>query len=324
MNKIVSLGIILTLSAAIAGCDQKTNNEVKPESSSQPSEVVSPAPKAENITIKHASGETTVMKNPQRIVVLDFGTLDTLDQLDLGDNVVALPKSNVPDYLEQYKDEKYANTGNMKEPDIETISQSNPDLIIITGRQNKSYEQLSGIAPTINLSVDNKNYQDSFKHNANIIGELFDKQATIKQEIDRLDKEIAEYRAKTEASDLKALVIMHNANKLGSANTSGYATIIHDIAGLKRADINLEAKRQAIDEPYLSAVNPDIIFIIDRSAAIGQDKLDSALLETDAFKNTNASKNDKIIYLTPSLWYLSGGGLESLTLQLDEVIDALD
>lgn len=36
-------------------------------------------------------------------------------------------------------------------------------------------------------------------------------------------------------------------------------------------------------------------------------------------KNTNAFKNGKIIYLDPNYWYLSGGGLISVSEMLKEV-----
>ena len=46
---------------------------------------------------------------------------------------------------------------------MEKIFELNPDLIIISGRQADYYEELSKIAPTINLSIDNKNYLESFE-----------------------------------------------------------------------------------------------------------------------------------------------------------------
>ena len=36
-----------------------------------------------------------------------------------------------------------------------------------------------------------------------------------------------------------------------------------------------------------------------------------------------AKSKTEVIYLTPDLWYLSGGGAESLDRQIDEVINAL-
>src|SRR5699024_7774833 len=85
------------------------------------------------ITITHELGETTVQKNPEKIVVFDFGALDTLDKL--GIDVVGVPKGNIPTYLKKYEAKEYENVGSLKEPDFEKIAQIDPDLIIISGRQ---------------------------------------------------------------------------------------------------------------------------------------------------------------------------------------------
>ena len=58
-------------------------------------------------------------KNPEKVVVFDFGMLDTLDEL--GVEVAGLPQANVPAYLSKYEDAKYANVGSLKEPDFEAI-----------------------------------------------------------------------------------------------------------------------------------------------------------------------------------------------------------
>ncbi len=64
-------------------------------------------------------GEAVVKKNPEKVVVFDFGILDTLDEL--GIEVAGLPQANIPSYLSKYEDEKYANLGSLKEPDFEAI-----------------------------------------------------------------------------------------------------------------------------------------------------------------------------------------------------------
>src|SRR5690554_4352522 len=71
------------------------------------------------VTINHEYGETPVKKNPENVVVFDFGVLDTLDEL--GIEVVGLPKATIPNYLEKFSDDKYTNVGSLKEPDFEAI-----------------------------------------------------------------------------------------------------------------------------------------------------------------------------------------------------------
>ncbi len=87
------------------------------------------------ITITDSTGENVeVTKNPQRVVVFEYGVADILKYL--GVEIVGLPKSGtLPDILSDYKDDKYANVGDLKNPDFEAIEALNPDLIIISGRQ---------------------------------------------------------------------------------------------------------------------------------------------------------------------------------------------
>lgn len=104
------------------------------------------------LTVKDSNGEVKVTKNPQKVVVFDNGSLDTLDALGVGDHVVGAATKNLPAYLSSYKEVESA--GGIKEPDLEKINQMKPDLIIISGRQSDFQEELSKIAPTLFLSVD--------------------------------------------------------------------------------------------------------------------------------------------------------------------------
>lgn len=82
-----------------------------------------------------------VPKNPKKVVVLDYGVLDTMDKLGLGDTVVGMPRENVPSYLKKYDTDKVENLGGLKEVDIEKINELAPDLIISSGRMSDMNEK---------------------------------------------------------------------------------------------------------------------------------------------------------------------------------------
>ena len=124
----------------------------------------------------------TVNKNPEKVVVFDFGILDTLDEL--GIEVAGLPQANIPGYLKKYEDEKYTNLGSLKEPDFEAIHALQPDVIFISSRQADMYEQFAEIAPTVFVGLDYTNYMDSFKHNMELVAEIFGKEDEMKAELD--------------------------------------------------------------------------------------------------------------------------------------------
>ena len=105
------------------------------------------------VTVKHAQGETTIKAAPQRVVVLDYGVLDSMAALGLADLVVGIPKTggNLPKSLSQFQDDKYKDMGGLKEPKQEAIAEVGPDLVIVANRTAKSYEDFSSNTPIQHL-----------------------------------------------------------------------------------------------------------------------------------------------------------------------------
>lgn len=276
--------------------------------------------KDETITITHEYGEAKVTKNPEKVVVFDFGILDTLDEL--GVKVSGVPQATIPAYLEKYSGEEYTNVGSLKEPDFEAINALKPDVIFISGRQAELYDQFAEIAPTVFIGFDYGNYMESFKKNMETVGKIFEKESEIQAEIDGIDKQIAAISEKATEADQKALMVLANEGKVSAYGPSSRFGWIHDVLGFKAADENIEVSThgQGISFEYILEKNPDILFVIDRNAAIEQDAPPAKeTIENELVKKTNAFKNGKIIYLDADYWYLSGGGLQSMKEMIGEV-----
>ncbi|MBS7816483.1 siderophore ABC transporter substrate-binding protein [Wohlfahrtiimonas chitiniclastica] len=279
---------------------------------------------AKTMTIKHLSGETVVPMNPQRTVVFDFGSLDTLEAL--GVNVLGIPKANIPAYLSEYKDPKYLDFGALKEPDFEAIHAAKPDFMIIAIRQAPLYEQFAEIAPTINYNVDDQNYMTSLTENATTLGKLFGKEDVAKAQLAELNQEIEKVKAKTENMPEKALIILANDGKISAYGPGSRFGFIHDVLGFKPADETIEVSRhgQSVSFEYVMNLDPDYIFVVDRTAVINEGGTTAKqTVENDLVKNTKAFKNGKIIYLDPNVWYLSGGGLKSTKVMIEDASKAL-
>src|SRR5690625_4200798 len=107
------------------------------------------ASSGDSVVVKHELGETTVPKNPEKVLVFDFGMLDTLNYLNV--DVLGVPQQNIPEYLSEYEDSKYENIGSLKEPDFEKIANISPDLIIFYCRQLDQYDKLKKLEPVINI-----------------------------------------------------------------------------------------------------------------------------------------------------------------------------
>ncbi|GIO27180.1 siderophore ABC transporter substrate-binding protein [Ornithinibacillus bavariensis] len=308
-----SIAMLLLFLAACGNSDNEnsTDNASSDKSSSEESKTIS---------VKHELGTTdNVPVNPKKVVVFDFGTLDTLDKL--GIEVTGLPQDNIPSYLEKYESDKYENVGSLKEPDFDKLAEIDPDLIIISGRQSQLYDQFTELAPTIYLGVDTTRYMDSFKENLDVIGKIFNKEDEIKTVLSTIEESIANLKEKAEASGKNSLIILANDDKISAYGPNSRFGIIHDVFGVTPVDPNIEASTHGnnVSFEYVLENDPDLLYVIDRGAVVGGESSAKQLVENKLMENTKAYKNDNIVYLNPDYWYLSGGGLESVQEMIDEI-----
>lgn len=284
-----------------------------------------PAEVAKTVTVKHASGETVVPFKPEKVVAFDFGALDTLEALDI--DIIGLPKANLPNYLNDYSGDSFANFGTLKEPDFEAIHAAKPDLIIISLRQAAMYDQFAEIAPTINLALDDQNYMGSTEANIKTLGEIFGQESEVAQEVQTLKDKVAKVREQTDKMDEKGLILLVNDGKISAYGPGSRFGIIHDVLGVKPADTTIKQSRhgQTASFEYVMDLNPDYIFVVDRSAVVAGNGNTGAkeVVENDLVKNTNAYKNGNIVYLDPNVWYLSGGGFKSTNKMIDDIQNAI-
>ncbi|MCG3086793.1 siderophore ABC transporter substrate-binding protein [Sporosarcina cyprini] len=315
MKKFSITLLLAALMLVLAACGSKSDDK----SSSKDSNGSSEPAQSETVSVKHEYGDVEVPKNPEKVVVFDFGTLDTLD--DLGVEVAGLPRANVPGYLSKYDDDKYANLGSLKEPDFEAIHALKPDVIFISARQADLYDQFAEIAPTVYVGLDTANYMESFKHNAELMGEIFGKEDQVKAELEDIDKRIEAVKEKTEGLDAKGLIVLATEGKVSAYGPSSRFGLIHDVFGVQPADekIEISTHGQNITFEYILEKNPDILYVVDRDAAIGNGASAKGSIENDLVKKTNAYQNGKIVYLNGEYWYLSGGGLISMKEMISEV-----
>src|SRR5699024_10502251 len=113
MKKRILLLMTMVVVLFLAACGTADNGETEDaETADEGSE------SNETVTENHELGETEVEKNPENVVVFDFGILDTLDELGVEVDG-AVQSSTVPSYLEKYEGDDYENIGILKEPDFE-------------------------------------------------------------------------------------------------------------------------------------------------------------------------------------------------------------
>lgn len=290
--------------------DEKQNTALEAESS---------------MKIVHSLGETEVATNPKKVVVFDYSILDTMDALGI-ENIVGLPKSSLPELLKKYEDEKYADLGGLKEPDLEAIKSQNPDLIIIGGRQADFYDQLSEIAPTISVSKDNKDYLGSAKKNIDTVSKIFGIEEKANEEFAKVEKKIEELNKVVTEKKIEALTVMVNEGNLSVYGEESRFGILYQAFGFKSKDQNIEdsSHGQNVTFEYLAKQNPEVMFVLDRGVANGGSETAKAVLNNDIVKSTDAYKNNKIVYLDGPTWYVNDGGLNSLNTMVDDAMKAVN
>ena len=278
----------------------------------------------ETLVVSHELGETTVNKNPKRVVVFDYGILDSLDKLEV-EGIVGLVQDGLPEHLSKFESEDYSSVGSLKEPNMEKIFELTPDLIIISGRQADYYEELSKIAPTIHLGVSNENYLESFSENMNKLGEIFGKEKAVEKELTAITEAIEELNAKVTEKNVNGLITLANDGSFSVYGAESRFGIIHNSFGVTPVDETIEASThgQKASFEYIVEKNPQYLFVVDRAAIVGGTTSAKELFENELMKKTDVYKNDNIVYLNPNIWYTATGGFTSTMIMVEEIDNAI-
>ena len=314
-TKFKVFGIALAGMLVMAGCSKPVDNKKDNAEGDKVSQV---------ITVEDASGKVEVPKSPKKVVVFDMGSLDTIRELGKEDTVIGVPQKNLPKYLESFKEVE--SVGGLKEPDLEKINQLKPDLIVISGRQEDYKKDLEAIAPTVYLSVDSSKTWESTVSNINTLAKIYDEEKVAKEKIATIEDKIKTVKKEAQASGLKTLTTLVNEGQLSAYGEGSRFGIVHDTFGFPVADGKIEASThgQSVSYEYVLEKNPDIIFVVDRTKAIGGDTSQNNVAKNELVAQTKAGQTNKVVSLTPDVWYLSGGGIKCTELMLEDVEKALN
>lgn len=310
--------IAATSMALLTGCSSTKNNSVQGESV----QTTTDASKEDMVTITHSRGVTEVAKHPKKVVVFELSILDTMEALGI-EAEFGLP-SGLPASMDSYEDATVV--GSMKEIDMEAIYMFEPDVIFISGRVADYYDELNKIAPTVFVDLAAETYVEDVIHNATYVAELFDETEQAKEIIASIEERVTRANELTSASDEKALILLTNEGSMSVYGSGSRYGFIHDVLGVTPADegIAVSTHGQEASYEYIATINPDIIYVIDRSTAVGGTVFASDTLNNDLVNETKAAKQGKIISLDAETWYLIGGGLNAIQSMMDEVIAAFE
>lgn len=269
------------------------------------------APSTPVVTVTHAKGTTEVPAAPQRVVVFDIASLDTMHTLGLP--VAGVPKAQFPDYLKGYADAQYRVAGSLFAPDYEALSQIRPDLIIVGGRSAAKYDTLSKIAPTIDLTVNSKQMLQDMARNVHVLAGLYGKQAQGNALVGQMEQQVASLRAQAAQAAPGLLLMAVNEKIMPNAPGARFG-FLFDVLGAQSAitakDVPPRGTAYTFDD--LAKLNPEWLYVIDRntgtgSAAGGGEIIASQQVFDNAqVKGTAAGQKGQVVFLDPKGWYLMG------------------
>lgn len=310
---IISLILIFTITA---GCTNTVGSQVGDENK-------------KTIEIMDAAAHTVkVPHNPQKVAVFDPAQIDNMDALELGDRVIATASSHLPQYLNKYSEIDVA--GTLHEIDLEVAMATEPELAIVATRSASNFEELVKFIPTLDFSLTKTSTFESITYNFLELSKIFEKEKEAQIILDEIENEKNKLAQTAEKSELTALMLMYNEGSLSVFGKDSRFNHVYEDFGFEPADDSIEASKHGmeISYEYLIQKNPDVIFVLDRTAAIS-DNTDtsipsSSFEENPLIEETKAYKNHQIIYLTPDAWYLSNGGVQAYRQMITDVGTAFE
>lgn len=297
-------------SLILAGCASDTGSQGGSSGSTS----------ADARVLKTVDGEVKVDAEPQRVVVLDYASLDTMVNLGLKDKIVSTAKAaTMPDAAEGIE----ANAGSLKEPNMEAIAQADPDLIIIGSRQAKMKAEFEKIAPTANMAINYDHYTvESNLKNVEALGDFFDKKDEATKAADDIRQRVEKIKSSVKPNQKEAAVLMTSVGEISLFGpNSRFGLVFNDLGFTPAGGVDSHsAHGENASFELLRKLNPKTLFVLDRDAAIGEEgHTAKATLDNDLVKSTDAVKKKREFMLSGADWYLNGGGIQAMNKMLDDV-----
>jgi len=324
--------IVLAISLILAGCGQSNPNasndgantpSASPQSGNPAPEQHEPNGGDGGRKIVHAMGETEVPDNPQRVVVLTNEGTEAL--LALGVKPVGAVKSWTGDpWYKHIEDQMEGVTvvGDESQPNIELIASLQPDLIIGNKlRQEKVYDQLNAIAPTVFSETLRGEWQTNFMLYAETLG----LKAKGEQLIADFDRRAAEFREKAgDKLNEKVSVVRFMAGKIRIYLEDTFTGVAFSKLGLTRPDHQLNYKDTFVEEitkERLPEADADRIFYFTYDTGDGKgSEMEHEILNDPLWKSLKAVQNGKAIRVDDAIWN-TAGGIIAANQMLDEIYE---
>lgn len=276
------------------------------------------------VTVTDVRGEVEIPADPQRIVDLS-GNSDILSIL--GYDVIGTANSDAYDYtkLPSYLEETLSGAeilgySYQDTMDVEAIMNLNPDLIVISTIQEKMYDQLSEIAPTVMIQLEALNWKDDVR----ALGKVFGKEEVANEWIANYEAKAKEAGNKIKSEfgeDTTYLSILANPNGFNVFDGAGFGDVLYSDMGLakpvgmpEQTDVSLPV----VSYEGLASIQADYIFVMGSDEELAQIK------SNPIWNSLPAVKEDHVIELPSSPYFNQGYSSIGRELLVNEIGDMLN
>ena len=266
------------------------------------------ADESQTRTVTDARGEVEIPANPQRIVDLS-GNSDMLKIF--GFDVVGTANSDAYDYTKfpAYLEEDLAGAtilgySYQDTMDIEAILALDPDLIIISGVQEKMYDQLQSVCPTIMIQLAQINWKEDVQAFAEVL-DCEDKATAWLETYEAKAAAMGEEIRSEYGQDTTYLSFLASGGQLYIFDAAGFGMVMYEDMGLAKPEGMPQQENVSlpvVDYEGLAAIDADFIF------AIGTDEDLKALNESKLYQMMRAVQDGNVVELPASPYFNQGYG----------------
>jgi iron complex transport system substrate-binding protein len=263
-------------------------------------------------------GTTEVPAEPDRVVVLDTGELDSATALGIAPvgGVEALPGQGVLGYLEDDMAGMEL-VGTIEEPNLEAIAALRSDLILSSKlRHEKLYDELSQIAPTVFTETVGVTWKENFLLHAEALGK--------REEAERMLTEYEERAAWLggavtedfgEEPSISIVRFLPGETRI-YLSESFIGTILEDVGLPRPATQRKEDFALYPSEEQIGLMDADLLFY----AACGPsgDTTQPAITRNPLWDTLGAVENRRAYEVSDDRWFL-GIGIRAANLVLDDL-----
>ncbi|MGG7163367.1 iron-hydroxamate ABC transporter substrate-binding protein [Clostridium ihumii] len=276
------------------------------------------------VTVTDVRGEVKIPESPKRIVDLS-GNSDILSIL--GYKVVGTANSDAydytkfPSYLEDtLKGAEILGYSMQDTIDVEAVMNLKPDLIVISTVQEKMYDSLSEIAPTVMVQLEALNWKDDVK----TFAEVFNKEEEANTWLKKYEEKSKEAGEKIKAEygeDTTYLSFLASGGQFFVFDGAGFGSVLYEDMKLSKpsgmpeqSDISLPV----VTYEGLASINTEYIFLIATEEDLKE-------LENNAiWKSLPAVKEGKVVVLDSSPYFNQGYSSIGREILVDEIGEMLN